>query len=75
MIDSAKVLSGDTKDQIAFALLLLKDWKNTRVTDPKERMENDIYVFKLADLIGVRDQLRKMMPVMPPMDIKPRGGL
>jgi len=64
----SKILSEDGKDQLALALILLKDFKSESKFDP------DLVkmIYDLADHIGVRSNLDKLFAKIPPMKISPR---
>lgn len=61
-------LSDDGKQQLAMALLLLKDFKT------EGRFEPDIVlmIVQLADMLGVREEYDDLVPKIPPMKIEPR---
>jgi len=61
-------LSEAGKEEIALALLLLKDFKSQGKVD----LEVSLMIIGLADHLGVRAQFDKLMPIVPPMKIVPR---
>jgi len=61
-------LSEAGKEEIALALLLLKDFKSQGKMD----LEVSLMIIGLADHLGVRAQFDKLMPIVPPMRIEPR---
>jgi hypothetical protein len=61
-------LSEAGKEELALALLLLKDFKSQGKMD----LEVSMMVIGLADHLGVRAQFDKLMPIVPPMKIEPR---
>ena len=61
-------LSEAGKEELALALLLLKDFKSQGRWD----LEVSMMVIGLADHLGVRAQFDKLMPIVPPMRIEPR---
>jgi hypothetical protein len=61
-------LSEAGKEELALALLLLKDFKSQGKMD----LEVSMMVIGLADHLGVRSQFDKLMPIVPPMKIEPR---
>jgi hypothetical protein len=61
-------LSEAGKEELALALLLLKDFKSQGKMD----LEVSMMVIGLADHLGVRAQFDKLMPIVPPMRIEPR---
>jgi hypothetical protein len=61
-------LSEAGKEEIALALLLLKDFKSQGKMD----LEVSLMIIGLADHLGVRAQFDKLMPIVPPMKIVPR---
>jgi len=63
-----KELSEAGREQVALALLLLKDLK----CDGKFDVEVIQMILGLADHLGVRKEYEKLMPVVPPMKIVPR---
>ena len=63
-------LSEDGKEQVALALLLLKDFK--RQECPEDDMDITLGILKLAKHLGVYAQFQAMMPKVPPMRITPR---
>jgi hypothetical protein len=63
-----KELSEAGKEELALALLLLKDFKSQGKMD----LEVSMMVIGLADHLGVRAQFDKLMPIVPPMRIEPR---
>jgi hypothetical protein len=63
-----KELSEAGKEELALALLLLKDFKSQGKMD----LEVSLMIIGLADHLGVRAQFDKLMPIVPPMRIEPR---
>lgn len=61
-------LSEAGKEELALALLLLKDFKSQGKMD----LEVSLMIIGLADHLGVRAQFDKLMPIVPPMKIVPR---
>jgi len=61
-------LSEAGKEELALALLLLKDFKSQGKMD----LEVSRMIIGLADHLGVRAQFDKLMPIVPPMRIEPR---
>jgi len=61
-------LSEAGKEELALALLLLKDFKSQGKMD----LEVSMMIIGLADHLGVRAQFDKLMPIVPPMRIEPR---
>ncbi len=63
-----KALSEQGKEQIALALILLKDF----MCDGKFDVDVIKYIFELADHLEVRQQFDKLTSKIPPMKIVPR---
>ena len=63
-----QVLSKEAKEDLAIALILLRDFKGQGKMD----VELTKYMVGLAGAIGVRDQYDMMMSKIPPMRIEPR---
>lgn len=63
-----KELSEVGKEQVAFALILLKDAKSEGRPD----VELTMMILGLADHLGVRAQYDKLMSIVPPMKMVPR---
>lgn len=63
-----KQLNEDGKNQVAVALILLKDWKCKGKFD----VDITIMILGLADHLGVRTEYDKLMPLIPSMKIEPR---
>ncbi len=61
-------LSKDGRDQVALALILLKDLKAKGRFDA----EVTIMICGLADHLGVRTELDDLLSKIPPMKIEPR---
>jgi hypothetical protein len=61
-------LNESGKEQVALALILLKDYK----TEGKMDLEITKMVIELAQHLEVLDQYNKLLPIIPPMNIKPR---
>jgi len=61
-------LNESGKEQIALALILLKDYK----TGGKMDVEITKMVIELAQHLEVLDQYNKLLPIIPPMKIEPR---
>lgn len=61
-------LSEAGKEELALALLLLKDFKSQGKMD----LDVTIMVIGLADHLGVRAQFDKLLPIVPHMRIEPR---
>ena len=63
-----KKLSEAGREQVAMALILLKDWKC------KGKFDADvtISILGLADHLEVRAEFDKLMPIVPPMKIEKR---
>ena len=63
-----KELSDAAKDELALALLLLKDFKCNGRFD----LEVTMMVFRLAEHLGVKEHLDRMLTKLPSMRIEPR---
>ncbi len=64
-----KKLSEKGREQVALALILLKDYKSK----PGElEIELVVLINDLADYLGVRAEYEKLLPIVPPMKIEPR---
>lgn len=61
-------LSEAGKEELALALLLLKDFKS----DGKMDLGVSMMILDLADNLGVRSQFDKLLPLIPPMKVTPR---
>lgn len=61
-------LSDDGKQQLAMALLLLKDFK----ADGKFDVETVLMILELADMLGVRKQYDDLVAQVPPLRITQR---
>ena len=61
-------LNESGKEQVALALILLKDYK----TEGKMDLEITKMVIELAQHLEVLDQYNKLLPIIPPMKIEPR---
>lgn len=61
----AKTLSDGGRTQVAFALILLKDFKSEGKMDV-DTIKN---IISLADHLGVRAEFDKLIPQVPPMQI------
>lgn len=61
-------LSEEGKQDIALALILLKDFKSDGRFDAGAIVE----VLRLAEFLGVKEQYNKLISKIPPMDIKPK---
>jgi hypothetical protein len=68
LLTDLKSLSAFWKEQVALALLLLKDFKN----DGKFDADLTWQIIKLAESLGVADQFHRLLSQIPPMEIKPR---
>jgi hypothetical protein len=62
-------LSKEGKQQVALALILLKDFKCEGRFDP----EITILILKLADTLGVMNEYDGLLSKVPPMKITPRN--
>ncbi len=56
------------REQVAFALLLLKDYK----CDGKFDIDHNMTILKLAEHLGVLEEYRNLQPRVPPMRIVER---
>jgi hypothetical protein len=66
-------LSDAGKDQVALALLLLKDFKTTDVPYGSDQyLECMKMVLSLADHLGVSEEFSQMLSRIPPMAIRPK---
>ena len=65
-------LSKAGREQLAMALLLLKDWKTGGDGVQKFNVEIVMMIFGLADGIGVRKEFDELLSKIPPMRITPR---
>jgi len=63
-----KTLSEEGKREIAFALLLLKDFKCNGRFD----IEITKSILELSDYLGVREKLEELISKVPPFIVKPR---
>ena len=63
-----KELSEAGREEIALALILLKDFK----ADGKMDVDLTIRIIGLADHLGVRKEYEALMSKVPPMKITPR---
>jgi hypothetical protein len=61
-------LTDDGREDVAFALLLLKDFKSEGRFDPALTMQ----IFALAKHLGVYPELERLLSKIPPMRIEPR---
>jgi hypothetical protein len=61
-------LSDAGKQELALALLLLKDFK----CDGRFDVDVTMMILELVDNLGVRAQFDALMPKVPPMKITPR---
>ena len=68
MATERKELNEAGRQQVALALILLKDYKTGGVFD----IESSLMVIELADHLGVRKEYDELMPVVPPMRIEQR---
>jgi hypothetical protein len=59
------VLSQAGKEEVALALLLLKDFK----CDGKFNIEVGISIFRLSEHLGVRVEYEKLMSELPPLKV------
>lgn len=66
--DVMKQLSEGGREELALALILLKDFKSAGKFDPDMIMR----VYGLADHLGVRKEFDKMLPQIPPLKIEER---
>lgn len=64
----SKELSEAGREQVAMALILLKDWKSGGKID----VELMKVIFGLADHLGVRMEFDFLVTKIPPMRIEPR---
>jgi len=62
-----KTLSNDAKEDLALALILLRDFKGGGMD-----IKTVQYILGLAEAINVKEEYDKLMPKIPPMIIKPR---
>lgn len=63
-----KTLSDEALEDIAFALLLLKDFKAQGKFDP----EVTIYIYNLVKALNVSAEYDRLLSKIPPMRIEPR---
>lgn len=68
MAEAKKELTPAGKEQVAAALILLKDWK----CEGKFDVEVTLTVLGLAEALGVKAEYEKLMPTFPVMRIEPR---
>lgn len=61
-------LSEEGREQLALALIIWKDFKSEGRYDP----DLTIQMIRLADHIGVRAELDKLIPIVPRMKVIPR---
>jgi hypothetical protein len=61
-------LTPEGREDLAFALLLLKDFKSKGRFDP----DITIQIIGLAKALGVSAEYDKLLTVIPPMRIEPR---
>ena len=61
-------LSPEAKEDIAFSMILLKDFKSQGKMD----VGVSTYVIKLVDHLGVREEFDKLLAKIPPMRIEER---
>jgi hypothetical protein len=64
-----KELNEAGKEQLALALILLKDYKSGGRMD----VEITKMVIELAQHLDVLEQYNKLLPIVPPMKIEPRN--
>jgi hypothetical protein len=62
-------LSDAGKEELALALLLWKDFKCQGVMS----VEIGLQMFRLADTLGVRNELDNLLRKLPPFEIKPKS--
>lgn len=62
-----KELSEAGREQVALALILLKDFKR----DPANPVDVELFkmIYGLAEVLGVRAEFDRILPVLPPMKI------
>jgi len=63
-------LSKDGREQVALALILLRDFK--RSGNLTEDFENAQEIIRLAGYLGVAEEFDALTPKIPPMEIRPR---
>ena len=68
MATKPRELTKDAKEDIAFALLLLKDFKSQGLFN----VDIAMYILNMADHLGVRAEFDELMPKIPPMKIEER---
>jgi hypothetical protein len=61
-------MSKDGRQQLALALLLLKDFKSEGRCD----LDVSLMCLEFADMLGVRKEFEELIPKVPPMRIEPR---
>ena len=66
-------LTQEGKEELALALLLLKDLK-TQYTEGQKQMDTYIQVIRLADMLGVRKEFDEHLRTFPPFSIEFRDG-
>jgi hypothetical protein len=67
-MSSQSELSEAGKQELAMALLLLKDFKSDGCFD----LEITTMILQLVDWCDVRSQFEQLMPKVPPMKVMPR---
>lgn len=63
-----KQLNEDGRQQVALALILLKDFKSQGRFDP----DLTLMIIEMADHLGVRSEYDDLTSKIPPMKIEPR---
>ena len=71
MVRELKDLSEAGREELALALILWKDFKDGGKFDPDIMLS----ALEFADILGVRIQMEKLMPKLPPMRIEPRHSV
>jgi len=65
----AKQLTSGAKEDLALALILLKDFKSQ---DKPPNMEHTLQMLEMVDYLGVKKEWDMLIPKIPPMRIVPR---
>ena len=65
-----KELTPEGREELALALVLLKDFKSDGKWDPDITLQ----ILSMADFVGVKSEFEKMLTQIPPMKIEPRYG-
>lgn len=62
------VLTQEGREELALALIFLKDFKSQGLFD----LQVTEQMLKMADLLGVRAEFERLLTKIPPMKIEPR---